>query len=110
MDETAAEPGAPAAGAADAICLKVSRCGGIRGLLRDASAARAAGTEVYLASTYDGPLGIAAAVHAAAVLAVDGPVLHCGLATLGAFEDAAAGPLTPRAGMIEVPRGPGLLG
>ena len=36
MDETAAEPGAVAAGAADAVCLKIARCGGITGVLRDA--------------------------------------------------------------------------
>ena len=31
MDETAAERGAPGSGAADAVCLKISRCGGISG-------------------------------------------------------------------------------
>ena len=66
MDETAAERGALSSGAADAVCLKISRCGGISGLLRDARAARAAGTKVYVASNFDGPLGIAAGVHAAA--------------------------------------------
>jgi L-alanine-DL-glutamate epimerase-like enolase superfamily enzyme len=101
LDETAAEEGALAAGVADAICLKISRCGGISGLLAQAALARAMGTEVYLASTYDGPLGIAAAVHAAAALRVE---LPCGLATL-----ADAGPLAPRSGLIAVPAGPGLL-
>src|SRR5687768_17564080 len=74
LDESAAEAaagarpagaGAAAAGAtpwdaADAVCLKISRCGGIGGVLRDAAAARAAGAVVYVASTFDGPLGIAA--------------------------------------------------
>jgi L-alanine-DL-glutamate epimerase-like enolase superfamily enzyme len=109
MDETAAEPGAPGSGAADAVCLKIARCGGISGVLRAARAARAAGTKVYLASTFDGPLGVAAAVHAAAGLRASGPVAHCGLATLGAFkglEDV----LAPVAGAIPVPPGPGLLG
>jgi L-alanine-DL-glutamate epimerase-like enolase superfamily enzyme len=101
LDESAAEPGALAAGVADAICLKVSRCGGISGLLAQAALARAMGTEVYLASTYDGPLGIAAAVHAAAALRVE---LPCGLATL---DDAGA--LTPRDGFIDVPAAGGLL-
>ena len=101
LDESAAEPGALAAGVADAICLKVSRCGGISGLLAQAALARAMGTEVYVASTYDGPLGIAAAVHAAAALRVG---LPCGLATL-----ADAGPLEPRDGAIVVPAGGGLL-
>ncbi len=37
MDETAAEPGAVVSGATDAVCLKIARCGGISGLLRDAA-------------------------------------------------------------------------
>jgi L-Ala-D/L-Glu epimerase len=100
LDETAGEPDA-----ADFVCLKIARCGGIGGVLREAAAARAAGTGVYLASTFDGPLGIAAAVHAAAALA---PLPHCGLATLDAFAGLPHGPLTPRAGAIRVPGGPGL--
>ncbi len=109
MDETAAEPGAVASGATDAVCLKIARCGGIAGVLRDAAAARAAGAAVYVASSFDGPLGIAAGVHAAAALAASGPVAPCGLATLSAFagiEDV----LAPRDGAIAVPAGPGLLG
>ena len=69
IDETAATPGALTARVADAVCLKISRCGGIGGLLAAASLVRATGAEVYLSSTYDGPRGIAAAVHAAAALA-----------------------------------------
>ena len=105
MDETAAEPGAAGSGAADAVCLKIARCGGITGVLRDARAARAAGSAVYLASTYDGPLGIAAGVHVAAAL---GRVAPCGLATLGAFT-GHEGTLAPAGGAIAVPSGPGLL-
>ena len=105
MDETAD----PAAGAADAVCLKIARSGGISGLLADARAARAAGAGVYVASSFDGPLGIAAGVHAAAALAAGGPLLHCGLATLDAFEDLDPGELTPHDGAIAVPAGPGLL-
>jgi L-alanine-DL-glutamate epimerase-like enolase superfamily enzyme len=100
LDESAAESGALAAGVADAICLKISRCGGISGLLAQAALARAMGTEVYVASTYDGPRGIAAAVHAAAALRC---ALPCGLATL-----ADAGTLAPREGFITVPTAPGL--
>jgi L-alanine-DL-glutamate epimerase-like enolase superfamily enzyme len=85
MDETAAEPGAAAAGAVDAVCLKLARCGGISGLLGEAAAARAAGASVYVSSTFDGPIGIAAGLQAAAALAATGPLLPCGLATLGAF-------------------------
>ncbi len=107
MDETAAERGAPGSGAADAVCLKISRCGGVSGLLRDARAARAAGTKVYVASSLDGPLGIAAGLHAAAGLRASGPVAYCGLATLAAFEDQDL--LAPAHGEIAVPAGPGLL-
>jgi L-alanine-DL-glutamate epimerase-like enolase superfamily enzyme len=109
MDETAAERGAPGAGAADAVCLKIGRCGGISGLLRDARAARAAGTKVYVASNFDGPLGIAAGVHAAAGLRASGPVAYCGLATLSAFE-GFDGVLCAVGGEVAVPDGPGLLG
>ena len=38
IDETAAEHGALGAGVADAVCLKISRCGGIAGLLAAADA------------------------------------------------------------------------
>jgi L-Ala-D/L-Glu epimerase len=102
MDET----GDPGAGATDAVCLKVSRSGGISGLLHDAHAARAAGSAVYLASTFDGPLGVAAALHAAAALAADGPLAPCGLATLGAFEDGRDPELAD--GALAVPAAPGL--
>jgi L-alanine-DL-glutamate epimerase-like enolase superfamily enzyme len=107
IDETAAEPGALGAGVADAVCLKISRCGGIAGLLAAATLVRASGAEVYLASSLDGPLGVAAAVHAAAALASRGPVAHCGLATLGLFE-GIENPLPAREGQIAVPTAPGL--
>jgi len=103
LDETAAQPGALAAGVADAVCLKVSRAGGISSLLVQASLVRAGGAEPYLASTYDGPLGVAAAVHAAAALRV---ALPCGLATLEAFAEDS--PLPVVDGAIAVPDGPGL--
>ena len=109
MDETAAERGAPGAAAADAVCLKIGRCGGISGVLRDARAARAAGTKVYVASNFDGPLGIAAGLHAAAGLRASGPVAFCGLATLGAFE-GLGDVLAPVEGAVKLPDGPGLLG
>ncbi len=107
IDETAGEHGALTAGVADAICLKISRCGGIAGLLAAATLVRATGAEVYLASTLDGPLGIAAAVHAAAALASRGPVAHCGLATLDMFE-GLENPLPAEAGAIALPPAPGL--
>jgi L-alanine-DL-glutamate epimerase-like enolase superfamily enzyme len=107
MDETAAEDGAAGSGATDAVCLKIARCGGISGVLRDAAEARIAGSVAYLASTYDGPLGIAAAVHAAAGLTAGGPLPAHGLATLAAFE-APGERLHAVRGAIRVPREPGL--
>ncbi len=106
LDETAALPGALAAGVADAVCLKVSRAGGISSLLGQAALVRAGGAEPYLASTYDGPRGIAGALHAAAALRVG---LPCGLATLDAFADEELARTLPVVdGAIAVPQGPGL--
>jgi L-alanine-DL-glutamate epimerase-like enolase superfamily enzyme len=107
IDETASEHGALGAGVADAVCLKISRCGGIAGLIAAATLVRASGAEPYIASTFDGPLGVAAGVHAAAALASRGPVPHCGLATLEMFADID-NPLPARDGRITVPDGPGL--
>jgi L-Ala-D/L-Glu epimerase len=88
MDETHA----PGSGAADFVCLKITR-GGITAVLRDAAAARTVGSDVYLASTYDGPRGIAAALHVAAALKV---TRACGLA-------ASAGGPGPKNGFMAVP-------
>jgi L-alanine-DL-glutamate epimerase-like enolase superfamily enzyme len=104
MDETAAQHGAIASGAADAVCLKISRAGGISALLAQAVLVRATGAEVYLASTLDGPLGIAAALHCAAALRVARP---CGLATLPLLDDPA-NPLPVDGGRMAVPAVPGL--
>ena len=104
MDETASEPGSLTAAVADAVCLKVSRCGGISGLLAQAALVRASGAEVYLASTFDGPLGIAAAVHCAAALR---PSAASGLGTLERFSDELE-VLPVEDGEIAVPAVPGL--
>ncbi len=104
MDETARERGAVSSGACDFVCLKVAACGGITGLWNAAEAARAAGSRVYVASTYDGPVGIAAGVQAAAAL---GDVPPCGLATLALFADVED-PFPVRDGRIDVPPGRGL--
>jgi L-alanine-DL-glutamate epimerase-like enolase superfamily enzyme len=104
MDETAAEHGAIGSGAADAVCLKIARAGGISALLAQAMLVRATGAEVYVASTIDGPLGIAAALHCAAALRVE---LPCGLATLDLLADDD-GLLPVHHGRLLVPRGPGL--
>jgi o-succinylbenzoate synthase len=104
MDETAGEPGSLTAKVADAVCLKVSRCGGISGLLAQAALVRATGADVYVSSTFDGPIGIAAAIHCAAALKPDGA---CGLGTLGLFADELT-VLPVHQGAIEVPDSPGL--
>lgn len=104
LDETARQPGALDTRVCDAVCLKVAGCGGISGVIEAAQRARAAGYKVYLASTLDGPLGIAAALHAAAAVAPD---RFCGLATLSMFE-GRDDPLPPRDGSMAVPPGIGL--
>jgi L-Ala-D/L-Glu epimerase len=104
MDETAGEPGSLTAAVADAVCLKVARCGGISALLAQAALVRATGAEVYLASAYDGALGIAAAVHCAAALR---PTSACGLGTLPLFA-GEFDVLALEAGQIAVPASPGL--
>jgi L-Ala-D/L-Glu epimerase / N-acetyl-D-glutamate racemase len=104
LDESTALPGALEHRVCDAACLKISRCGGIAATLDAARRARGAGYEVYLASMLDGPLGIAAALHAAAAIVPDRP---CGLATLPVF-DGREDPLPPGGGAIAPPAGPGL--
>ncbi len=104
LDESAALPGALDRRVCEIACLKIASCGGISATLEAARRARAAGYEIYLASMLDGPLGIAAALHAAAAIAPERP---CGLATLSVF-DRRDDPLPPRAGAIALPSGPGL--
>jgi len=95
-----------AGGGIDAVCLKVARCGGITGVLRDGARARDARMRVYVSSAFDGPAGIAGGLHAAAALAASGQVLACGLATLDALERAPRFPL--RDGEMPLPDGDGL--
>lgn len=104
LDESTAIPGALERRVCDSVCLKLGRSAGISGLLDAARRARAAGYEVYLASTLDGPLGIAAALHAATAIGPDRP---SGLATLGLFGDRED-PLPADSGRIGVPAGAGL--
>ena len=59
---------------------------------------------MYLASTLDGPLGIAAALQAAAVVNPDRP---CGLGTLAMFE-GRADPIPISGGFMRAPDGVGL--
>lgn len=104
LDESASLPGALDRQWCTAVGLKLSRAGGISGLIAAAHRARQAGYEIYLSSTLDGALGIAAALQAAAVIAPDRP---CGLATLDLFAERP-NPLPARAGRIATPDGPGL--
>lgn len=104
LDESSSRPGALDRRVCPAVCLKIARCGGISGVIAAADRARSVGYEVYLASTLDGPLGIAAALHAAAVISPD---RACGLATLGLF-DGRPDPLPPGNGRIAAPDAPGL--
>ena len=102
----AAEPGALMSAAADAVCLKLSRCGGISGLLAAAELVRATGAEPYVASTFDGPLGIAAAVHAAAALV---PAARLRPRDARALRGPRPGSRSPSSdGAIPVPTAPGL--
>lgn len=104
LDETASIPGALDRRLCTAAGLKLTRWGGITGLLDAARRARAAGYELYLTSTLDGPVGIAAALHVAAAIKPD---RACGLATLGLF--AGRPDVVPvQAGRMVVPEGPGL--
>jgi L-Ala-D/L-Glu epimerase len=107
IDESAELPGALDAGAADAVCLKLARCGGITGVLRAAATVSRTGVDFYLASAIDGPLAVAGALHAAAALGSVRSLPSCGLATVGmltGLDDL----LAPVAGEIPVPQGPGL--
>ncbi len=104
LDETASGAGALEDRVCQAVCLKIAACGGITGLLEATRRARTTGYEVYLASTLDGPLGIAAALHSAPAIRPD---YACGLATLGLFADRED-PFPPRGGRIEIPGGAGL--
>jgi L-Ala-D/L-Glu epimerase len=104
VDETARDAiGMLPRRACDSVCLKITDSGGITGLIHDANAARDLKYNVYIASTMDGPIGIAAALHAAAVVHPD---RHCGLATLGRFD--RPNPLPAVGGHMPVPTGPGL--
>lgn len=104
LDESSANPGALDRRICTAACLKVTRWGGISGLLDAGRRARAAGYELYFASTLDGPLGIAAALHAASMLEPD---RACGLATLAMFAERTE-PLRAARGIMCAPRGAGL--
>jgi L-Ala-D/L-Glu epimerase len=103
LDESTGLVGALDRRVCDAVCLKIASSGGISALIATCERARAAGYRVYLASTLDGPLGIAAALQAVAVVRPD---LPCGLATLGLFDRPEI--LPPRHGRLSASWGAGL--
>jgi L-alanine-DL-glutamate epimerase-like enolase superfamily enzyme len=97
---------AGALGACDAVNVKLAGSGGFIAARDSLRAAARQGVAAYLSSTLDGPWGIAAALQLAAQ---EGVTLACGLATLELFEARIARTLpAPRAGLLEVPQGPGL--
>ena len=102
---------ADCSGAAPAsfVRLTISGCGGITELVAAARTAAQGGARPYVASNFDGPVGLAAGVQAAAALLAEGPIPACGLGTLGMFvEHAHMLPIDN--GDIDVPSEPGLLG
>jgi L-Ala-D/L-Glu epimerase len=97
---------AVALGSCDLATVKLSKVGGVEALLRVASQ-----ISTYLSSALDGPVGIAAAAHAAQALRGskgDSGVAH-GLATQRLFaETIASVECELRGGMLHLPGGPGL--
>ncbi len=92
--------------ACDLATVKLSKVGGIGGANGIAKA-----LPVYLSSALDGPLGIAAAAHAAQALPVSGPAagIAQGLATQLLFSATVASrECTLAEGRLSVPDGPGL--
>lgn len=94
------------AGACDAATVKLSKVGGIG----EANGV-ASHLPIYLSSALDGPVGIAAAAHAAQALAFTGPTagLAHGLATQLLFSETIASRACELDGdLLTVPNGPGL--
>lgn len=93
-------------GAADIVVLKPSRLG-LRRTIEAIQRAARCGLRVVLTSNLDTSVGIAAAVHLAALLPE--PALPCGLATLALLGGDLARPsLHTSAGFLPVPERPGL--
>ena len=106
VDSPATAAEAVAAEACELATAKLSKVGGI-----DAVGEIAAKLPVYLSSALDGPVGIAAAAHAAQILREgggDAGVAH-GLATQRLFADTVASRQCElREGLLHLPGGPGL--
>lgn len=85
-------------------CLKLQALGGMDAMIEAAASARKTGIKVYAGSTLDGPIGIAASLHAAAVITPDIP---SGLATIDSFVETSHLGWTSN-GEVAVPEGNGL--
>lgn len=95
-----------AAGACDAVNVKLAGSGGFSRARAALRAAADGGVDAFLSSTLDGPWGIAAALQLAASERIS---LACGLATLELFDARLARAIpSPDAGLLSVPQGPGL--
>jgi L-alanine-DL-glutamate epimerase-like enolase superfamily enzyme len=89
------------AGAADVIIVKPSATGGPLAALQIARAARRAGLGVTVTSMLDGAIATASALQVASVLAGEGALPACGLATQGLFErNVAALPSVVDGGVV----------
>ena len=109
IDETAAEHGALGAGVADAVCLKICRCGGISGLLAAAALVRASGAEVVPRLDARRPAGQwRPPCTPPRRWPRAGRCPPCGLATLRLFEGDVQDALPVRGGRIALPSAAGL--
>lgn len=90
------------AGLVEGVVLKLAKCGGIRGTLRDISLARALGLDVLLSCMIESSVAVTAAAHLAPLCQhadLDGPLL---------IENDPFEGVTYRAGQLVLPSGPGL--
>ena len=85
---------AAAAGACDAVNVKLASCGGVGARGTRSATAGDTGIAAFLSSTFDGPWGISAALQLAAGETFQ---LACGLATLELFDSPLAGRSSRRA-------------
>jgi len=95
-----------AAGAADAVVLKLVQVGGLARARAAARAAAGAGLAVAVTTAVDTGIGTAAALHLAAAL--PGPLRACGVATGGLLAGDVVAPAIPDGPVMAPPPGPGL--
>jgi o-succinylbenzoate synthase len=95
-----------AAGAADAIVLKLVQVGGLARARATAEAAAAAGLAIAVTTAIDTGIGTAAALHLASAL--PGRLSACGVATGGLLAGDIVAPPIPDGPTMTPPAGPGL--